>query len=165
MNSILKLKLYLITVIIMTCQSLMVNCYTSGAPSESCDTLLLNSSYHGAQEQTSGVPFEIDTSVFRNPFSGELHYIPNSTYRSKLSSPVKLLVAIIQSTVQNFILFPVTLRPKRCSMTFQGFVIQARLADDNSTVVGSFAAPSLGDNYQLSSCAIQEVSMTRRSQH
>ena len=87
----------------MTCQSLMVNCYTSGAPSESCDSLSLNSSYHGTQERTSGAPFEIDTSVFRNPFSSELHYSPNSTYRSKLNSPVKLLVYIIQSIVQIFI--------------------------------------------------------------
>ena len=54
--------------------------------------------------------------------------------------------------------FSVTLRPKRCSLAFQGFLIQARLADDNSTVVGSFASPGHGDSYQLSSCAIQEVS-------
>ena len=70
--------------IIMGFQSTLVNCYSSGAPSESCDTLSPNSSYHGELEQMSSVPFEIDTSVFKNPFTNELHYSPNSTYWSKL---------------------------------------------------------------------------------
>ena len=53
----------------------------------------------------------------------------------------------------------VTLQPRSLmhTTTFRGFLIQARLAADNTTVVGSFVSPSHDDNYQLSSCARQEV--------
>ena len=53
----------------------------------------------------------------------------------------------------------VTLQPRSLlhTTTFQGFLIQARLAADNTTVVGSFVSPSHDDNYRLSSCARQEV--------
>ena len=36
---------------------------------------------------------------------------------------------------------------------FRGFLIQPRLAADDTTVVGLFAAPGAGDIYQQSSCA------------
>lgn len=89
MDYTLGLELYFI-IVVFSFQLKLVNCYSAGAPAESCDTLSLNSSYHGALEQTSSVtvPFEIDTSVFKNPFSDVLHYSPNSTYWSKLNSPV-----------------------------------------------------------------------------
>ena len=73
-------------IIVMMFQSILVNCYSSGAPLQSCDTLSSNSSYYGELERINNVPFEIDTSVFRNPFTDELHYSPNSTYSSKPKS-------------------------------------------------------------------------------
>lgn len=53
----------------------------------------------------------------------------------------------------------VTLQPRSLlhTTTFRGFLIQARLAANNATVVGSFVSSSHDDNYQLSSCARQEV--------
>lgn len=75
------IKLCFIT--IMAIKLVLVNCYSSGAHVESCETLSPNSSYHGAVQQTSSVPFEIDTNMFKNPFSDELHYNPNSSYWSK----------------------------------------------------------------------------------
>ena len=53
----------------------------------------------------------------------------------------------------------VTLQPRSLLFMapFRGFLIQARLAADNTTVVGSFASPNHEDNYQLSSCARHEV--------
>ena len=40
---------------------------------------------------------------------------------------------------------------------FRGFLIQPRLAADDTTVVGSFAAPGAGGVYRLSSCTPAEV--------
>lgn len=74
----------LIQVIFVTIQlCLVMKSYSIGTPIESCDTLLLNSTYHERVEQTSRVPFEIDTSVFQNPYSDDLFYSPNSSFWSK----------------------------------------------------------------------------------
>ena len=40
---------------------------------------------------------------------------------------------------------------------FRGFLIQPRLAADDTTVVGSFNGPGARDDYQLSSCSPPEV--------
>ena len=41
--------------------------------------------------------------------------------------------------------------------TFRGFLIQARLVTDDSTVVGQFEAPPVGAQYRYGSCANTEV--------
>ena len=54
-----------------------------GAPADACSTLSPNPGAHGAAPQLSNVPYEIDTSVFRDPTTGELLYTPNSNYQSE----------------------------------------------------------------------------------
>ena len=48
--------------------------------------------------------------------------------------------------------------PGPTTISFRGFLIQPRLAADDTTVVGSFTAPGVGDLYRLSSCTPPEVS-------
>ena len=43
--------------------------------------------------------------------------------------------------------------------SFRGFLIQARLAVDDMTVVGQFEEPPAGGDYQYGSCANREVFM------
>ena len=50
--------------------------------------------------------------------------------------------------------------PGPTTIFFRGFLIQPRMAADDTTVVGSFTAPGAGDIYQLSSCTLPEVSTT-----
>ena len=43
--------------------------------------------------------------------------------------------------------------------SFRGFLIQARLAVDDTTVVGQFEEPPAGGDYRYGSCANTEVFM------
>ena len=67
------------------CQIATVLSYSSGSPVESCITLSPSSTFHGVSEQTSKVPYEIDTNVFEDHYDSdsELFYVPNSTYKSE----------------------------------------------------------------------------------
>ena len=47
--------------------------------------------------------------------------------------------------------------------SFRGFLIQARLAVDDTTVVGQFEEPPVGGDYRYGSCTNREVFMYIRS--
>ena len=51
----------------------------------------------------------------------------------------------------------VVLESTAVAPTFRGFLIQARLVADDSTVVGQFEAPPVGGVYRYGSCANTEV--------
>ena len=75
-----------IQIIFVTIQlCLVMKSHSIRLPTDFCGTLSQNSTYHERAEQTmaSSVPFEIDMSVFQNPYSDELLYSPNSSYWSK----------------------------------------------------------------------------------
>lgn len=56
--------------------------YSTGAPAAACTTLTPN---HGVSGQnTSTLPYRINTDVFRDMNSGELLYRPGFTYSGKL---------------------------------------------------------------------------------
>ena len=56
---------------------------STGAPAQACSDLSPSQGAHGAPPQTTTVPYEIDTSVFRDDNSGQLLYTPATTYQSK----------------------------------------------------------------------------------
>ena len=73
-------------ILTLACQIAVVLCYSSGSPTESCITLSPRSAFHGVSEQTSEVPYEINTSIFEDPYDHRdsgLFYVPSSTYKSK----------------------------------------------------------------------------------
>ena len=51
---------------------------SSGAPPQACDTLSPNPTQHGAQPQTSTVPYSIDLDQFC--YNGTYSYTPGATY-------------------------------------------------------------------------------------
>ena len=54
-------------------------------------------------------------------------------------------------------IFAVVLESTLAAPTFRGFLIQARLVADDSTVVGRFEEPPPGSEYRYGSCANTEV--------
>ena len=56
-------------------------CFPSGAPSTACSTLSPDPLFHGAQPQTSAVPYEVDLSAFDDG-TGALSYVPGQTFAS-----------------------------------------------------------------------------------
>ena len=56
-------------------------------------------------------------------------------------------------------IFAVVLESTLAAPTFQGFLIQARLVADDSTVVGQFEEPPVGGEYQHGPCANVEVGL------
>ena len=59
-----------------------VSSFSMGAPIDACDTLSPNPTRHGAQPQTTEVPYIIDLSPFDD--NGTLEYSPGQTYTCKL---------------------------------------------------------------------------------
>ena len=55
-----------------------VSSFSSGAPPAACDTLSPNPTQHGAQPQSTEVPYSIDLSPLCN--NGRLMYSPEQTY-------------------------------------------------------------------------------------
>ena len=55
-----------------------VDCYSSGAPSQACDNLTPNAGSHGAQPQSTSVPYSVDLA----PLTGTsgVVYTPGRTY-------------------------------------------------------------------------------------
>ena len=51
----------------------------------------------------------------------------------------------------------VVLESTAAAPTFRGFLIQARLVADDTTVVGQFEEPPVGAEYQYGFCANTEV--------
>ena len=140
-------------ILTLVCQTAVVSCYSSGSPAESCITLSPSSVFHGTAKQTNEVPYEIDTSVFEDPYSSNLFYVSNSTYKSEFTLLIKSQWGYYQFHGCSYTSTKITLYNNNISR----FLIQAQLAADDTTVVGSFASPTHGDNYRLSSCARQEV--------
>ena len=58
--------------------------------------------------------------------------------------------------------FTVTLAATAAAPTFRGFLIQARMFADDSTVVGRFQEPPIGGDYGYSFCSYREVGLCHR---
>ena len=58
-------------------------CFPSGAPLAACETLAPNASAHGAQPQTSDIPYVLNLSAFYDPALDRMVYTPNTVYNSK----------------------------------------------------------------------------------
>ncbi len=56
-----------------------VECFSSGAPLEACGTLSPLPAGHGAQPQTTPVPYELDLSSLLDE-NGDFSYVPGETY-------------------------------------------------------------------------------------
>ena len=127
----------------------VVNSYSTGAPAQACSSLTPN---HGVGAQpSSSLPYMIDIEVFRDPVGGELVYTPGVTYNSKL---VRAWSGH-QCMIKQFCLcmwLAVTLL-HTSSATFRGFLIQARMTADSSTLVGRFSQPSAGADYEFLTCS------------
>ena len=57
----------------------------------------------------------------------------------------------------------VVLESTAAAPSFRGFLIQARLVADDTTVVGQFEEPPAGGEYQYASCANREVENMREN--
>ena len=58
----------------------LVESYSDGAPSDACGTLSPDPGRHGAQPQTSPVPYEVDLSALRSGTTNTYCYVPGETY-------------------------------------------------------------------------------------
>ena len=74
------LRLVLFLGITITCLVNLVESFSSGAPSGACGTLSPNPTRHGADPQTTPVPYEVDLSALRNGNTDTYCYIPEETY-------------------------------------------------------------------------------------
>ena len=75
-------------------------------------------------------------------------------------SPISLkLCAKVHTTraIITLAFLTVVLESTAAAPTFRGFLIQARLVTDDSTVVGQFEEPPVGGEYRYGSCANTEV--------
>ena len=59
-----------------------------------------------------------------------------------------------------YYILAVVLESTAAAPSFRGFLIQARLVADNTTVVGQFEEPPAGGDYRYGSCANREVAST-----
>ena len=76
------MKLLLCVSLVMSSIGLLVEGNMSGAPAAACDGLSLNPIAHGAQPQTSAVPYAINLMPFYS--NGSFTYYPGMTYTCKL---------------------------------------------------------------------------------
>ena len=63
----------------IACWSLVAEGFSTGAPVDACETLSPDPLFHGADPQSSDVPYEIDLSSLADT-SGGLSYVPGDTY-------------------------------------------------------------------------------------
>ena len=135
---------------------LPVQGFSSGAPAAACTTLTQQHNPNTAQ--TSAVPYTINLSVFDDG-NGMFSYSPGMTYqREENNSLFKMLLHPPCMTLWyvqiNGLCFTVSLSGGS-GTPFKGFLIQARLMSDDTTVVGSFSSPPVGT--RLSSCTTSQV--------
>jgi len=125
---------------------------SGGAPEAACSTL---TPQHPSSPQTSAIPYTIDLSVFDDR-GGNLSYYPGMSYQCEENNVSGCsIVCMLQVWYLTACLcFAVTLSDGG-GMQFRGFLIQARLMSDDTTVVGSFSSPPAGA--RLSSCTPPEV--------
>ncbi len=67
---------------------LLVECYSTGAPEGTCNTLAPNPIKHEAGLQTIQSPYVLDIETFTDG-KGGYHYEPGKTYRCKYRVQVK----------------------------------------------------------------------------
>lgn len=60
-------------------------CFSSGAPRAACETLAPNATAHGADPQTTDIPYVLNLSAFYDPTLDRMVYTPNTVYTSKFS--------------------------------------------------------------------------------
>jgi hypothetical protein len=102
--------------------------FSSGAPSDACISLTPD---HGGSRQSPPSPYTVDLSVFNMYGDGENYYLPGQIYQLNLSSHGSM---------------------------FRGFLLQARLIADDTTLTGSFTAPVSGT--KLSACSPSSAGLT-----
>ncbi|CAI8006863.1 Putative defense protein 3, partial [Geodia barretti] len=102
--------------------------FSSGAPSNACISLTPD---HGGFPQPPPSPYTVDLSVFNMYGDGNNYYLPGQTYQLNLSSNDTM---------------------------FRGFLLQARVMADDSTLTGSFSVPVSGT--QLSACSPSSAGLT-----
>lgn len=78
----MKAVIYTIVVAILCKGFEEVVALSAGAPSSACANLMPNPTSHGAQPQSSAVPYSIDLSPFNNSYGG-YEYYPGQTYNCK----------------------------------------------------------------------------------
>ena len=58
----------------------LVESFGTGAPAGACGTLSPDPAQHGADPQTTPVPYEVDLSALRNGTTNNYCYVPGETY-------------------------------------------------------------------------------------
>lgn len=78
------MKLLICVSLVMSSIGLLVEGNMLGAPAGACDSLSPNPTAHGAQPQTSDVPYTISLMPFYNANDSSFTYYPGRTYTCKL---------------------------------------------------------------------------------
>ena len=87
----MKVVLFIVSVVALLQQEVSAN--SGGAPAGACDTLAPNPATnggHGADPQTSNVPYSIDLSPFSS--NDTYSYYPGQSYTRKYQSPVIIIL-------------------------------------------------------------------------
>ena len=87
----MKIVLFIVSVVALLQQQ--VSAFTGGAPAGACDSLTPNPAAnggHGADPQTSNVPYSIDLSPFCS--NGTYSYYPGQSYTRKYQSPAIIII-------------------------------------------------------------------------
>ena len=127
----------------------------SGAPSTACSSLIPS---HGGSPQSSSSPYTIDMSIFNLYSDGNYYYQPGQEYQCKQLVNNGHSMTYIDPRLIDTLYSTVTLSGG--GSMFRGFLLQARLMADDTTLIGSFSNPASGS--KLSSCSPPEV---RTPQH
>ncbi|XP_064406781.1 defense protein l(2)34Fc-like [Halichondria panicea] len=134
------MKLLICVSLVMSSIGLLVEGNMLGAPAGACDSLSPNPTAHGAQPQTSDVPYTISLMPFYNANDSSFTYYPGRTYTLGITNTTN------------------------GTTTFRGFFVQARLVSDDTTRVGVFAPTGpIADQSRLSSCPIATDGITHNS--
>ncbi|XP_064384961.1 defense protein l(2)34Fc-like [Halichondria panicea] len=134
------MKLLICVSLVMSSIGLLVEGNMIGAPAGACDTLSPNPTAHGAQPQTSDVPYTISLMPFYNASDSSFTFYPGRTYTLGIANATNGTAA------------------------FRGFFVQARLVSDDTTRVGIFGPTGPVANLsRLSSCPIVTDGITHNS--
>ena len=138
-NTMMKMETFLLLLLLGG----SARAFSSGAPSNACITLTPD---HGGFPQPPPSPYTVDLSVFNMYGDGNNYYLPGQTYQCKPMCFYTLTTSVMSHTVNL----------SSNDTMFRGFLLQARVMADDSTLTGSFSVPESGT--QLSACSPSSVS-------
>ena len=91
--------------------------FSSGAPRSACETLAPNATQHGADPQTTEIPYVLNLSAFFDPALGRMAYTPSTVYDSTFLHDYQYLHAhtICRSSIK--VLYRIKKKKKFIGMT------------------------------------------------